>query len=94
MTTVVTQPMDGWKAINRKQIRHNVFKLQKRIYQASIGTTDNCRMIEEPCEVETLKHGFAAERRERSRRLGINSAMNQELPLKTQQETKLSLWRQ
>ena len=73
MTTVVTQPMDGWKAINRKQIRHNVFKLQKRIYQASIGTTDNCRMIEEPCEVETLKHGFAAERRERSRRLGIIS---------------------
>jgi protein-arginine kinase len=55
MTTVVTQLMDGWKAINRKQVRRNVFKLQKRIYQASIGTTDNCRMIEEPCEVETLK---------------------------------------
>jgi RNA-directed DNA polymerase len=27
--------MDGWKTINWKQVQRNVFKLQKRIYQAS-----------------------------------------------------------
>jgi RNA-directed DNA polymerase len=35
MTTVATTPMDGWKAVNWKQVQRNVFKLQKRIYQAS-----------------------------------------------------------
>jgi hypothetical protein len=36
----------------------------------------------EPCEVETLKRGFAAERRERSRRLGIISPGTQPLYLR------------
>ena len=33
MTTGIT-PMDEWKTIPWKQIERNVFKLQKRIYQA------------------------------------------------------------
>jgi RNA-directed DNA polymerase len=35
MTTVATNPMDGWNTIPWKKIEKNVFKLQKRIYQAS-----------------------------------------------------------
>jgi RNA-directed DNA polymerase len=35
MTTVATTPMDGWNTIPWKKIEKNVFKLQKRIYQAS-----------------------------------------------------------
>ena len=36
-----------------------------------IGMDDNHQVVEEPCEVETLTHGFVAERRRRLRRLGI-----------------------
>jgi RNA-directed DNA polymerase len=35
MTTVAITPMDGWNTIPWKKIEKNVFKLQKRIYQAS-----------------------------------------------------------
>ena len=35
MTTVATIPMDRWNTIPWKKIEKNVFKLQKRIYQAS-----------------------------------------------------------
>jgi len=42
MNTGATPPMDGWNTIPWKKIQRNVFKLQKRIYQASrrgdIGT--------------------------------------------------------
>src|SRR5262245_328877 len=36
MDTVVSQPMDGWNTINWKRTQRTVFKLQKRIYQASL----------------------------------------------------------
>jgi hypothetical protein len=35
MTTVTTQPMDGWNTIAWKEIQRHVFKLQTRIYRAS-----------------------------------------------------------
>jgi RNA-directed DNA polymerase len=35
MTTEATTPMDGWNTIPWKKIERTVFKLQKRIYQAS-----------------------------------------------------------
>jgi RNA-directed DNA polymerase len=35
MTTVETTPMDRWETLPWKQLQRNVFKLQKRIYQAS-----------------------------------------------------------
>ena len=35
MTTAETTPMDRWKTIPWKKIERNVYKLQKRIYQAS-----------------------------------------------------------
>lgn len=35
MTTVTTKPMDGWNTLPWKKIERSVFKLQKRIYQAS-----------------------------------------------------------
>ena len=35
MDTVATPPMDGWNTIPWKKVQRNVFKLQKRIYQAS-----------------------------------------------------------
>src|SRR5215510_6780237 len=35
MNTGTTPPMDGWNRIPWKKIQRNVFKLQKRIYQAS-----------------------------------------------------------
>ena len=35
MTTVTTQPMDGWNTIGWKEIQRHVFKLQTRIYRAS-----------------------------------------------------------
>jgi RNA-directed DNA polymerase len=35
MTTVETQPMDGWSTVDWKKIQRHVFKLQKRIYRAS-----------------------------------------------------------
>jgi RNA-directed DNA polymerase len=35
MTTVTTQPMDGWNTIDWKEIQRHVFKLQTRIYRAS-----------------------------------------------------------
>ena len=33
--TTVTRPMDGWNTIPWSRIQRNVFKLQKRIYQAT-----------------------------------------------------------
>jgi hypothetical protein len=64
MNTVASAPMYGWDSINWNQIRRSVFKLQKRIYQATLpcrkqrdaelaqpaGTIDNCQQIEEPYE--------------------------------------------
>ncbi len=35
MTTVAAAPMDGWETLPWKHLQRNVFKLQKRIYQAS-----------------------------------------------------------
>lgn len=35
MTTEKTPPMDGWNTLPWKKLERNVFKLQKRIYQAS-----------------------------------------------------------
>jgi RNA-directed DNA polymerase len=35
MSTVETTPMDRWETLPWKQLQRNVFKLQKRIYQAS-----------------------------------------------------------
>ena len=35
MNTGATPPMDGWNRIPWKKIQRKVFKLQKRIYQAS-----------------------------------------------------------
>jgi RNA-directed DNA polymerase len=35
MNTVATQPMYGWDTLRWKAIQRDVFKLQKRIYQAS-----------------------------------------------------------
>jgi len=35
MATAITTPMDRWETIPWKKIQRNVFKVQKRIYQAS-----------------------------------------------------------
>jgi hypothetical protein len=52
MNTVT--PMYGWDTLPWKRIQRNVFKLQKRIYQASRngsrGTDDKRRVVEEPDE--------------------------------------------
>ena len=56
MTTDKTPPMDRWNIIPWKKIERNVYKLQKRIYQASQGgTDDNCQVTEEPCEVKASR---------------------------------------
>jgi len=36
MDTAITQPMYGWNQINWKKVDRKVFKLQKRIYRASL----------------------------------------------------------
>lgn len=35
MTTATTMPMDRWETLPWRNIQRNVFKVQKRIYQAS-----------------------------------------------------------
>ena len=35
MATVASAPMDRWETLPWKHLQRNVFKLQKRIYQAS-----------------------------------------------------------
>jgi RNA-directed DNA polymerase len=56
MTTVATQPMDGWNTINWKKIQRHVFKLQKRIYRASSrGDVKTTRKLQ-----RLLTHSHAA----------------------------------
>jgi hypothetical protein len=45
MTTGTTTPMDGWNTIPWKKIEKNVFKLQKRIYQASKVHITNAKLL-------------------------------------------------
>ena len=40
MSTVAKQPMYGWNTFAWKETERNVFKLQKRIYQAEFGMHD------------------------------------------------------
>ncbi len=67
--TTVTTPMDEWNTVPWKQVERTVFKLQKRIYQASArgenqwvrGTDDNSPTVEEPGEGTTFTPGFGDE---------------------------------
>jgi hypothetical protein len=57
----VQQPLYEWKALPWRKIERSVFKLQKRIYQASLrddgGANDKCQSCEEPDEGK-LSHPF------------------------------------
>ena len=58
---------DGWNSLPWFTLEQDLFRLQKRIYRASIpqsGVDDNHQTTEEPDEVETLTSGSEAERRE------------------------------
>jgi RNA-directed DNA polymerase len=47
MNTVVSQPMYGWNTVNWKKVQRTVFKLQKRIYRASLrGDTNTVRSLQ------------------------------------------------
>ncbi len=50
-------PIDEWKTIPWTQCERAVFKLQKRIFQASAntGTLDNSPLVEEPDEVKVSR---------------------------------------
>lgn len=48
MTTATTMPMDRWETLPWRTIQRNVFKVQKRIYQAS----QRDEVIEEPDELK------------------------------------------
>ncbi len=43
MSTVAQLPMYGWDTIPWKKLRRSVWKLQKRIYQATLAGTDEKR---------------------------------------------------
>ena len=64
---------DGWNDLCWLDLEEDLFRLQKRIYRASIrgdygkprrSVDDNHQTTEEPDEVETLTSGSEAERRE------------------------------
>jgi hypothetical protein len=57
MNTVAKQPMYGWNTLRWPKIQRDVFKLQKRIYQASRqrGTCDRRQVVEEPCDAKVSR---------------------------------------
>jgi hypothetical protein len=46
--STATAPMYEWKDLPWHQIERKVFKLQKRIYQATLGAHDMSLLAEEP----------------------------------------------
>ena len=59
----VTGHTEDWKSLPWKEFRCNVFRLQKRIYQAQCAMTrytaqstyDKGRCVEEPCEAKVSR---------------------------------------
>jgi hypothetical protein len=53
--STATMPMYRWDDLPWKKFRKVVWKLQKRIYQAMLGTFDRRPVIEEPCEAKVSR---------------------------------------
>jgi hypothetical protein len=56
----VNSRTEDWKSLPWKSIQRNVFRLQKRIYQAAQGAYDKGPYPEEPREGKSLTRGSVA----------------------------------
>ena len=60
---VIPRALGGKDAFHNWQLLHRHCHDRKTADRTAVGTNDNRQMIEEPCDLETVKHGFEAERR-------------------------------